>query len=83
LSFADLRYSDGGVYEKNGFVNIAMVPVDYKYIVNGKTVHKSSFTKDKIRRKFGETGGTEREMMARLGFLRIYDCGKIKYEWKA
>ena len=25
---------------------------------------------------------TEKEMAAKIGFLRVYDCGLIKYIWK-
>lgn len=85
LSFADLRYSDGGVYEKNGFTEVARIPPDYRYVKGSSTFHKSSFTKTQIAKKFDIDMSllTEGQAMRSLGFGRIYDCGKIKYVWTA
>jgi very-short-patch-repair endonuclease len=84
ISFADLRYSEGAVYEKNGFVLENVIGPDYRYILGNKTFHKSSFTKKNIQKKFGLdiVGKTERELMTDLGIWRIYDCGKKKYRWR-
>jgi hypothetical protein len=84
ISFADRRYSKGDVYEKNGFSAINVIPPDYRYIKNLKTFHKSTFKKKRIQEKFGldVTNLTESEAMTQLGYRKIYDCGKIKYEWK-
>lgn len=84
LSFADLRYSSGNVYEKCGFHLDGIIPHDYSYVApNGEVFHKSSFTKAKIAKKFGldVSNRTERELMDELGFSRIYDCGKLRYIW--
>jgi hypothetical protein len=83
VSFADLRYSDGGVYRNNGFELVAEIPPDYRYVRRGETFHKSNFTKSKIEDKFGidMTGLTERSAMEGLGYSRIYDCGKLKFKW--
>lgn len=84
LSFADLRYSIGEVYEKNGFTLVDEIRPDYRYVINNKTYHKSSFTKKRIEKKFGldMNAMTEREAMESLNIPRIYDCGKLKYIWK-
>lgn len=81
ITFADLRYSDGGLYESNGFEKIDIIRPDYKYSKKGQTYHKSMFTKARIQKRFGidMTKMTEAEAMKSLGFERIYDCGKIKY----
>ena len=83
ISFADLRYSDGGVYRRNGFVLENVIKPDYRYIVGDKTFHKSSFTKSRIAERYGVdiAGRTEREVMRELGILRMYDCGKMKFRW--
>jgi len=80
ISFVDLRYSIGEVYDRNGFTMIKEIGPDYRYVVKNKTMHKSSFTKAKISKKFDidMTNLTERQAMAQLGIHRIYDCGKIK-----
>jgi very-short-patch-repair endonuclease len=81
VTFADLRYSDGGLYERCGFVNEGEIRPDYRYVKGRTTYHKSLFTKARIAKKFGldMSGKTEREAMAELGYLRIYDCGKIRF----
>lgn len=81
VTFADLRYSDGGLYERCGFERVGTIPPDYRYVKRGLTFHKSLFTKARIAKKFGMdmTGLTERAAMQEMGYSRIYDCGKIKY----
>jgi KaiC/GvpD/RAD55 family RecA-like ATPase len=81
VTFADLRYSDGGLYERCGFIKEEMIRPDYKYVKRNKTFHKSLFTKSRIAKKFeiDMSDKTEREAMAQLGYSRIYDCGKIRY----
>lgn len=81
ISFADLRYSDGNLYRKNGFIEDRIISPDYRYIIGHKTFHKSSFTLDKIEKRFGITGVPERVAMESLGIHRIYDCGKIRFVW--
>jgi len=71
ISYADRDWSVGSLYEKLGFVKISESKPDYKYIVNGKRIHKSNFKKS-------ISGISE----SKLDILRVYDCGKIKYEKK-
>lgn len=84
VSFADLRYSDGNLYGVTGFVKERIIPPDYRYVINGKTRHKSSFTRARIEKKYGIVLGetTEKQAMEDLGHHRIYDCGKIRFVWK-
>ena len=81
LTFADLRYSDGNLYRKTGFTEVCRLKPDYRYVYRNKTYHKSSFSKNKIKTKFGidVSKKTERQIMEELGYSRIYDCGKIKF----
>ena len=84
ISFADLRYSQGNVYLKNGFTLEKEISPDYRYVYGDRTYHKSSFTKKRIATKFGidMTDLTERQATEMLGIPRIYDCGKLKFVWK-
>ena len=84
ISFADLRYSDGNLYKKTGFVEESIIKPDYKYVYNKETFHKFNFKKDRIMKKFNLTeeyvnSKTERELMEEQGYVRLYDIGKIKY----
>jgi hypothetical protein len=83
ITFADLRYSAGNLYEKSGFCKKGIIPPDYCYVKGFKTFNKSSFQKNAIKRKFNieVSEKTEAELMKELGYYRMWDCGKIKYSW--
>ena len=85
ISFADLRHSQGSLYLNNGFNFVHEIPPDYQYVYRDKTYHKGSFTKDQINKMFGPqyAGLTERGAMTILNIPRIYDCGKLKFQWSA
>jgi len=84
VTFADLRYSDGGLYEKTGFVKDGIIKPNFKYVMGYETFHAQGFTKSRIANKFKIDMSflTERQAMDGLGFDRIWDCGKIRYIWK-
>ncbi len=77
VSYADKDWSIGNLYYTLGFENVGDNGPDYKYIVNSKRVHKSRYKKSKLN-----TNLTESKQMEKDGFLKIYDCGKIKFETK-
>ena len=93
-SFADRRWTideENNVYIQLGFKFESYIAPDYKYynpkIDKYKRFHKFGFRKKSLLKKYGEKYNlnenmTEREMAAKIGFLRIYDCGLIKYIWK-
>lgn len=80
ISFADLRWSDGDLYEKLMFINETTIPPDYYYVKNCERFHKSRFSKVKLKKKglLSETK-TEADIMKQLGYGRIWDCGKIRF----
>jgi hypothetical protein len=86
ISFSDNNYSNGNVYEKLGFVLNKNVPPDYKYVMKGKRYHKAGFRKDRIFGSFDipdtMKDATEWELMQYLGYDRIWDTGKKKWEMK-
>lgn len=83
ITFADLRWHTGNVYEKSGFILDKILKPDYSYIINNKRIHKFNFRKDAIKRKFSNIYNknlSESENMKNIGILKIYDCGKIRYK---
>ena len=76
VSYADKDWSIGSLYYTLGFKNISESGPDYKYIVDKKRVHKSRYRKSKLK-----TNLTESSKMKELGINKIYDCGKIKFEY--
>ncbi len=90
FTFLDLRWNfskTNNVYYKNGFKLTKILKPDYTYynskISRYKRFHKFGFGKQSIKRKYPEIyddNKTEWEMMQELGYDRIWDCGKYKYE---
>ena len=79
-TFCDNSRYSGDSYKRNGFIEQDSIPVDYKYVVKGKRVHKFNFRKRSIIEKYPNVKrGTELEMMTDLGIYRIWDCGKTRY----
>ena len=82
ISFADLRWSDAisNVYISLGFTEVGRVPQMQQYTSGDRRYHKLLFPRSKINPN--NEPKTEWEMMQELGYDRIWDCGKIKYELK-
>jgi len=93
ITFADRRWvpnPDKNLYVSLGFVLSNILDPDYSYYKSSgpkeekiKRYHKFSFGKSSIKKKYPsvyDDSKTEWEMMQELGFDRIWDCGKFKYE---
>ncbi len=79
-TFADLRWSEGALYEKLGFVRDGITPPDYRYLVDGKRLHKFGFRLDSPRfAALSGSGLTESELAMAAGFHRVYDAGRIRF----
>ena len=89
-SFADRRWTTdptNNLYTKLGFAFDSFVPPTYWYH-NPKInpyirFHKFGFRKQHLHKQYGlPLTMTEREMTTALGYVRIWDCGLIKYVYK-
>jgi hypothetical protein len=89
-SFMDRRWcssEEKNIYTTLGFKFEKYTYPDYRYF-NSKVdryarMHKFNFRKQFLHRKYGlDLSMTEKEMMKKLGYDRIWDCGLIKYVWK-
>jgi len=85
VSFCDLRFGKGRVYENSGFKNVSTTPPNYWYYFKNdgklgifesrikyqkhKLKHFSNYSNDK----------TEYEIMKENGYLQIFDCGNYKF----
>ena len=80
-TFADLRWSNGELYDKMGFVMDHIIPPDYKYVVGSKTMHKFAFRRDALAKKLDKFDPlvSEWENMKNHGYDRIWDCGKLRF----
>jgi hypothetical protein len=80
ISWSDNRISNGNVYETTGWTKVEELRPDYSYYVgNCKRKSKQSCQKKNLL-KLGATGNTEKEMADSLGYARVWDCGKIRWE---
>lgn len=75
ISYADKDWSFGELYFKLGFEKVLETKPDYKYIIEGRRIHKSRFRKSRLN-----TILTESEYMKKSHIKKIWDCGKIKFE---
>jgi hypothetical protein len=89
ISFADktTTINTENLYTKLGFICKETIGPDYKYfnpkVSRNRRLHKFGFGKNSIKKKFPEVYNpdkTEWEMMQELGYDRIWDCGKFRYE---
>lgn len=92
FTFLDLRWNpnlNDNVYVNNGFNMVELIKPDYTYY-NSKVsrynrFHKFSFGKNLLKEKFPQIYSkdkTEWQIMQELGYDRIWDCGKYRYELK-
>lgn len=84
ISFGDrcVVYRNDNIYLRNGFTEESVSPPDYKY-TSGKRdrIHKFNFRKQRLSSVYGfPMSMTEDEMVAELGFKRIYNSGLIRYQ---
>ena len=79
-SYADLRWSDGNLYNQLGFYLSHINKPNYWYIINGERHHRFGFRKQILKGEgFDIENKTEHEIMLERGLYRIYDCGTITY----
>ena len=85
ITYADMRYSIGNLYEKIGFTYIHESKPNYWYFVDGGNIlwHRFNFRKDQLYKKLVnfDNNLSEWENMKNNGYDRIWDCGNILYEW--
>ena len=72
ISYADLRFSDGNVYSRNGFTFIKETGLNYWY-----TDCKQRFNRFKFR---AQNGLTEQEIAQQNKVSKIYGCGNHLYK---
>lgn len=82
VTFSDNEISDGGMYEKLGFIKDKELKPDYKYLHNEKRVHKFNFRKSRFKKdpelKY-EENLTESQLAELNNLHKIYDCGKTRW----
>ena len=80
VSYCDKNWSVGNLYEKLNFNKVSETESNYWLCKDGKRNHRFTFRKDKLVKMGYNKNKTEVEIMEKLGYNRIYDCGSIKFE---
>jgi hypothetical protein len=86
VSYSDIRAFSGGVYLTLGFVADGVTRPDYFYVRSGlrKRVRKANFTRSRMTGMEGfDPSLSEAANMLKMGWSRIYDCGKVRWLWAA
>lgn len=83
ITFADLRWSDGNVYKKLGFIELYETSPNYWYIPPKAIyrLHRYNFRKNILFSKFEnvDLSKTEVKIMQDNKYRRIWDCGSKKF----
>lgn len=83
-TFSDNSISDGNMYRVCGFEEKGMLKPDYTYLYKNTRCHKFNFRKKRFHDDptlLFEEGKTERELAELNGLCRVYDAGKIRWEY--
>ena len=78
-SYALSDYSNGNLYEKNGFMLEHHTKANFFYIKNKKRYNRFRFRKDVLIKEGEDPTKTSAEIMRDRGYYRIYDSGSFKY----
>lgn len=84
LSYANRRFSSGGIYESLGFTCCGSTNPNYFYVKCGVSLSRYQCQKHKLKNileKF-DPQLTEVQNMENNGYDRIFDCGNMKYIMK-
>ena len=88
ITYCDLSKFTGAVYDRIGFTlvkNEEITEPNYVWVHSKKNTKLTRYQTQKhklVEQGFGTIEQTEDEIMKSLGFLKIYDCGNFKFEWK-
>ena len=87
LSYANRRFSNGSIYETLGFKFINKTKPNYFYVHSSSFVKVSRISAQKHKLKTFlkkyDANLSERENMSNNGYLQIFDCGNLVYEFIA
>lgn len=83
ISFSDMRYFKGDIYEKLNFKFEKQTTPNYYYITDYlKRENRFKYRKDVLVSNGYDKNKTELEIMSELGVYRIWDCGNRKWIWE-
>jgi len=92
-TYADIRWSSlsNNLYTKNGFTQLHISEPNYWYFnktldaTSATRIHRFNFRKQQLKKKFPDIFSdslTEKQIMDKSNYGRIYDCGNLVYIFK-
>lgn len=85
ITYADRCWtkSTNNLYDHLGFLKISDGTPNYWYIVTDKKIHRFNFRKNVLKKKLSiyDEKLSEIENMKNNNYIRIWDCGSLKYIW--
>lgn len=88
-SFSDVAHTRGALYEKLGFYKVGSSNPSYVWtdIYDNVYYHRVSCQKKNLKHLFNDENIdiehlTEAQIMEARGFVRVYDCGVIRWEYQ-
>lgn len=82
ISYADRRWSQGGLYDELGFEFIHDSNPNYWYVFNYQRKYRFNYRKSELIKQGFDSSKSEHEIMLERKIYRIYDCGNKRYELK-
>ena len=86
ISYCDISKFSGKVYEQLGFVASGISKPNYRWLDLQTEDVLSRYKTQKgrlLEKGLGKLGDTEEEIMKKLGYVRIFDCGNARYIWNS
>lgn len=85
VSYANRRWSDGGLYRALGFVEAGASEPNYEWFKNGVAIPRYKSQKRKLPKLLGhrfDPEKTEAENMRAAGYFRTWDCGNFIFVYE-
>ena len=87
ISYCDISKFNGTVYTRLGFkaTNKDLTSPNYMWVnpIKNEALPRYKTMKHKlIKQGYGTEEDTENSIMERLGYLKVYDCGNLRFTWK-
>lgn len=80
ITYSDASIFTGNIYRKLGFDYIGLTEPGYFYHKNGEILSRQQCQKHKLVAMGYDPDKTERQIMTKRGYSRIYNCGNHKFE---
>jgi hypothetical protein len=85
ISYCDISKFTGNSYLRLGFKLAKITEPNYKWVSLETNDVKARYQTQKhvlVEKGLGTEDQTEIEIMHDLGYVKIYDCGNIRFEWR-